>query len=414
MQGENVFDVLKERGFIKQSTDEAALRKALGEASVTCYSGFDPTADSLHLGHLVPIMALAHMQRAGHRSIALVGGGTALVGDPSGKQESRPILPREAVAANARSLESQIGRYVDFNAPGSKAMDNADWLLELKYVEFLRDIGKHFSVNRMLAAEAYRIRIETGLSFLEFNYQILQAYDYLTLFRRENCALQIGGDDQWGNIVAGVDLIRRVEGREVHALTFPLILTASGEKMGKTAAGAVWLDARRTSPYEFYQYWINAADADVERFLALFTFLPMDEVKRLGGREGADLRESKEVLAYEATRLSHGEEEAEKARAASRAAFGAGGDAALMADLPTTEIAASRIAEGLPLVELIAETGLRPSRGEARRLIQGGGFRLNDRKIEDIDAALKPEDVTNGAVLLRAGKKSFHRVIVKE
>ncbi|MBW3624766.1 MAG: tyrosine--tRNA ligase [Armatimonadetes bacterium] len=409
----NVYDILQERGFVQQVTDEDAVRKTLSSGPVTCYCGFDPTAESLHIGSLVPIMALAHMQRAGHRPIALVGGGTALVGDPSGKQESRPILPLEEVRANARALQGQIGRYVDFNAEGVRAMDNADWLLELRYIDFLRDIGRHFSVNRMLVAEAYKIRLETGLSFLEFNYQILQAYDFLVLFRQHGCALQIGGDDQWGNIVAGVDLIRRVEGKESFGLTFPLITTASGQKMGKTASGAVWLSAERTSPYDFYQYWINTEDADVERFLKLFTFLPMEEVRELGRLQDAEIRRAKEVLAYEATKLAHGEAEAAKAREAARAAFGAHDGAASLEHLPTTEVPASAVAEGIPVVELVVQTGLRPSRNEARRLIQQGGLRVNDERVDTLDAVLGNADFPDGTALLRAGKKSYHRVVVK-
>lgn len=297
----HVLDVLQERGFLEQTTGEEEVRELLA-APTTCYIGFDPTASSFHVGHLLPIMALAHMQRAGHRPIALVGGGTAMIGDPSGKTEMRKLLTRDEIEENARGLKAQLARFLDFDR-GAMLLNNADWLLGLNYIEFLRDIGVHFSVNRMLAAESYRQRLETGLNFIEFNYMLLQAYDFLHLFQRYGCRLQMGGNDQWGNIVAGVELIRRVEGAAAHGITFPLLTTASGAKMGKTAQGAVWLDPERTSPYDFYQYWINTEDPDVERFLGLFTFLPMEEVRELGRLEGARIREAKEVLAFEVTKL---------------------------------------------------------------------------------------------------------------
>ena len=411
----NVYDTLKERGFIQQVTDEDAVRQALSAGPVTCYAGFDPTADSLHVGHMVPIMALAHMQRAGHPPIAVIGGGTALVGDPSGKQESRPILPIEQVRANARSIEAQIGRYVEFGSGGTRAVDNADWLLELRYVDFLREIGRHFSVNRMLAAEAYKIRLETGLSFLEFNYQILQAYDFLVIFRQYGCALQIGGDDQWGNIVAGVDLIRRVEGKEAFGLTFPLLTTSSGQKMGKTAGGAVWLSAERTPPYEFYQYWINTDDRDVARFLAYFTFLPMDEVRRLAALEGAAIRDAKETLAFETTRLCHGDAAAEQARAAAKAAFagGGGGDAGALANVPTSNVARARLAAGVGLIDLLVECGLTTSKSEARKLIDQGGASVNGTVVKDFKHVVNEAALAEGSIMLRAGKKRFHRVVAE-
>ena len=321
MEKKTVFDVLKERGFIEQVTDEKRISEIL-EGRVTCYIGFDPTASSFHVGNLVPIMSLAHMQKHGHRPIALVGGGTGLVGDPSGKDEMRQIMTYEEISKNAEAQKRQFSRFLDFSEDRALLLNNADWLTKLNYIDFLRDIGVHFSVNRMLAAESVKIRLETGLSFLEFNYQLLQAYDFWYQFKYYNCLIQMGGSDQWGNIVAGIDLIRRLEGEQAYGITFPLIMTADGRKMGKTEKGAVWLDPEKTSPYEYYQFWINTDDRDVKRFLALFTFLSMEEVEEFGKLEGADLRKAKEKLAFEATKIVHGEEEAEKARTALKSIFG--------------------------------------------------------------------------------------------
>ncbi len=398
----HVLDVLKERGFVEQATDEEALRELL-EGPCTCYIGFDPTAPSFHVGSLVPIMALAHMQRAGHRPIALLGGGTAMIGDPAGKNEMRRLLTREQILENAQGLRAQLARFLDFDR-GALLLDNADWLLDLRYIEFLRDIGIHFSVNRMLAAETYRQRMETGLNFIEFNYMLLQAYDFLHLFRTHGCRVQMGGNDQWGNIVAGVELIRRVEGEAAHGITFPLITTSSGAKMGKTAQGAVWLDPARTSPYDFYQYWINTEDPDVERFLALFTFLPMDRVRELGRLQGAEIREAKEVLAFEVTRLVHGETEARRARDASRALFGGGGD---MSDVPSHVVPRDRLEGGIEAFVLFAEAGLVRSRGEARRLIQQGGAYVNGEPVREFNRLVTAADLREGVILLRAGKKKY-------
>ncbi|MGQ9631791.1 MAG: tyrosine--tRNA ligase [bacterium] len=423
----NVFDVLRDRGFVQQVTDEDAVRQHLSGGRVTCYVGFDPTADSLHAGSLMPIMALAHMQRWGHRPIAIIGGGTAMVGDPSGRTEMRRVLAREEISANAERIRVQLGRYLDLRDGSALILDNADWLLELNYIDFLRDIGRHFSVNRMLSAEAYRIRMETGLSFLEFNYQLLQAYDFLTLYRRYGCTLQMGGDDQWGNILAGVDLVRRVEGAVVHCITFPLLTTAGGEKMGKTARGAVWLDPSKTSPYEFYQYWVNVDDRDVERFLAYFTFLPVGEIRRVREMEGAELNLAKSVLAYEATKITHGEGEARKAWEASAGAFGVRsvpegffpsssiprGVKEDISKVPTTAIPRSRLGEGVKFVDLLVEVGLVASKGEARRLIKQGGAYVNGEGVEDVGAVLRAEDFVDGSLILRAGKKRHHRVILE-
>jgi tyrosyl-tRNA synthetase len=405
----NVFDTLETRGFIQQVTHPEALRQRLAQDRVTFYIGFDPTADSLHIGNLVPIMAMVHMQRAGHRPIAIVGGGTAMVGDPSGKTEMRQVLSPEQIAQNARSLEGQLRRFLAFEGDnGALMLNNVDWLMALGYIEFLRDIGRHFSVNRMLTFETYRQRLQTGLSFLEFNYQLLQAYDFLVLYQRHGCVLQMGGDDQWGNLVAGIDLIRRVAQGEAYAMTFPLLTTASGQKMGKTATGAVWLDAARVSPYEFYQHWVNVDDRDVERFLKIYTLLPLDDIRRLGALQGADIRQAKETLAFEATALAHGIEAARQAQEAARAIFGGDGEAR---GIPETGIPRQRLEAGVAAVELFVETGLAASKSAARRLIQQGGARVNDTRLDSSEALLTTADLHDGMITLRAGKKRYHRVV---
>ena len=378
----NVFDTLQARGFVEQVSDEEGLRARL-EAPLTCYVGYDPTASSLHVGNLFTIMALAHLQRHGHRPIAIVGGGTGMIGDPSGKSEMRQLLTPERIEENLQAIKGQIGRVVDFSEDKALIINNAEWLLELNYIAFLREIGRHFSVNRMLAAESYKMRMETGLSFIEFNYQLLQAYDFLHLYRTHGCVLQMGGNDQWGNILAGVDLIRRLEGAESYALTFPLLTTSSGAKMGKTAKGAVWLDAERMSPYDFYQFWINTADADVDRFLNIYTFLPLEQIAELGRLQGAETRKAKQVLAYEVTQLIHGVDAADKARDASRALFGAGANDA---SVPTTQLTVEEIGEGLDVATLFQKAGLCRSRSEARRLVQQGGAYIDDEKVADLDA----------------------------
>jgi tyrosyl-tRNA synthetase len=402
----DLLDTLRERGFIDQVTEPEEGLRALLAAPTSAYIGFDPTASSLHVGSLVPIMALVHLQRAGHRPVALVGGGTGLVGDPSGKTELRRVMTRDEVSANAEALRAQLARFVDFSGGRALLVNNADWLVPLNYLEFLRDVGRQFSVNRMLAAEAYRVRFESseGLNFLEFNYMLLQAYDYHHLCAGEGCRLQMGGSDQWGNIVAGIDLIRRLGGPPAFGITFPLITTASGAKMGKTAAGAVWLDAARTSPYDYYQFWINTDDRDVGRFLALFTLLPMDEVRALAAPEGADARAAKRRLAFEATGLAHGEAEARKAESASAALFGGGADAAL-GDAPTFDLPAADLAAGIEAFELFHRVGLAKSRGEARRLIEGGGAYVGGRQLAAFNERITAADAAGGRVLLRAGKK---------
>ncbi|MDE0228366.1 MAG: tyrosine--tRNA ligase, partial [Spirochaetaceae bacterium] len=373
--GTDLVAALGRRGLVKQTTGAAALGRLLGERELTFYLGIDPTGPSLHAGHLVGLLAMAHLQRAGHRPVLLIGGGTARVGDPSDKDDMRPLLPVETVARNAALMQRQVGRFIDLQR--TIVVDNAAWLADLGYLDFLRDIGRHFSVNRMLSFEAYRRRLQTGLSFLEFNYLLLQAYDYLVLHRQHGCLLQIGGDDQWANILAGVDLIRRVEQVEAHALTWPLVTTADGRKMGKTAAGALFLDPARVSPYEFYQYWINVPDADVGKLLALLTLLPDGEVAELSRLRDRAIMAAKERLALELTTMVHGAAEAERARATSRALFGAGSAGHSARDsMPTAELAAAELAGGIPLVDLLARSSLCASKSDARRLIQQGGARV--------------------------------------
>jgi tyrosyl-tRNA synthetase len=408
---ENAFDVLRARGFVQQVTHPDVLRQRLGSECLTFYIGYDPTARSLHVGSLLTIMAMATMQRAGHRPLVIVGGGTAMVGDPSGRTEMRQMLSQETIAQNVQALRGQLQRYLSFEGDnGAIIVNNADWLAELKYIDFLRDIGRHFSVNRMLTFEAYKQRLETGLSFLEFNYQLLQAYDFLVLFQRYGCVLQIGGDDQWGNMVAGVDLIRRVADGEAFVMTFPLLATASGQKMGKTAAGAIWLDAELTSPYEFYQFWINVDDRDVQRFLKYYTFLPLEEIARLSALQGAELRQAKEVLAFEVTKLTHGEDAARQARDAAHALFEGTGE---FAGMPETTIPQVRLAAGVAVIDLLVETGLAASKSAARRLIQQGGASLNGTRLAHLEAVVTSADLHDGALLLRAGKKHYHRVVVQ-
>jgi tyrosyl-tRNA synthetase len=403
-----VYDLFVERGFLEQVTDEANLRELL-KRKVTCYIGFDPTASSFHVGNLVPIMSLAHMQRHGHRPIALVGGGTGLVGDPSGKDEMRQIITKEEIRQNAEFQKKQFAHFLDFSGDRALLLNNADWLTKLNYIDFLRDIGVHFSVNRMLATESIKIRLETGLSFIEFNYQLLQAYDFWYLFKHHDCLIQMGGSDQWGNIVAGIDLIRRLEGKQAYGITFPLIMTADGKKMGKTEKGAVWLDPERTSPYEYYQFWINTDDRDVKRFLALFTFLPMEEVERYGDLKGAGIREAKEILAFEATKIVHGEEESKRAMDASRALFSdQGGDEE---SIPTKYMDRKDFIQGIPIFKLFEITSLCSSGSEARRLIEQGGGYINKKRVEKFDLVVKLEDFSEkNEILLRAGKKKFCRI----
>ncbi|MGC4106696.1 MAG: tyrosine--tRNA ligase [Thermomicrobiales bacterium] len=424
-QGMNPVDYLRQRGFIHDLSDEAGLRKAFDEGTVTYYIGFDPTGPSLHAGHMVSIMLLASLQRMGHRPIALGGGGTAMVGDPTGKTVSREIIKLEDLEANLRSITGQLAKYLDFEGdrfaggnPAATLVNNADWLLHLQYIPFLRDIGKHFSVNEMLSLETYKTRIESGngLNFVEFNYRLVQAYDFLHLFREVGCTLQMGGSDQWANITGGVDLIRRADQGKAFALVSPLVTTASGEKMGKTGSGVrVWLDPEQFSPYDYYQYWVNTDDVMVETYLNRFTFLPNDEIAALTSVAGEALREAKRVLAFEATALAHGVDAAEQAEHAAKALFsggGAGGSiTAADASLPTTEIPSAEVAD-LTLADAFVLADLAKGRGEARRLATQGGLSVDDVKVEDVDLPLA--DVLSGrdAVILRAGKKRFKRVAI--
>jgi tyrosyl-tRNA synthetase len=424
----NVIDILKERGFVEQTTHDQELNEYVEQGNRTCYIGFDPTASSLHVGSLIPIMSLAHMQRNGHRPIALVGGGTGMVGDPSGKTEMRKLLTLESLAENAQGIKKQLSHFLDFSEDRALMLNNADWLTKLEYIPFLRDYGRHFSVNRMIKAESYKIRLdsEEGLSFIEFNYMVLQAYDFLELCQRHDCRLQMGGSDQWGNIVAGVELNRRVHQKTVFGVTFPLITTNSGEKMGKTAKGAVWLDSERTSPYDYYQFWVNTDDRDVARFLALFTFLPMQEIRRIESLQGADLNSAKAVLAFEATRLAHGAQEAVKAYQGAVSMFGdrevpvhilpsstlPRGDARLEdISVPQTDMDVDTLKAGIPAFKLFQTVGLAASGGAARRLIDQGGAYVNGQRIDSFDHVISDKDLdADDTIVLRSGKKRFHKI----
>jgi tyrosyl-tRNA synthetase len=403
----SVFEVLQERGFIQQTTHQEPLKELLSKEKVTFYIGFDPTADSLHVGSMLPIMAMAHMQRAGHRPIAILGVGTAMIGDPSGKTEMRKMMTQETIDHNAACFKEQLSRYIDFSNDQALMVSNGDWLLGLNYIEFLREIGSQFSVNRMLTAECFKSRMEKGLSFIEFNYMLLQSYDFLVLSRKFGCKLQMGGDDQWSNILYGADLIRRLEGKEAYGITFPLLTTSSGKKMGKTEAGAVWLDPVKTSPYDFYQYWRNTDDRDVERFLALYTFLPMTEVKRLGALKDQQINEAKKILAFEVTKLTHGEAEAQKAEQAAGALFtGVGNEQMVSAiELPRTELE-----KGLNIIDIVVVAKLAETRSEAKRLIGQGGIALFDQKITDLNRMIDENDFKDGKLTLKKGKKDFQMV----
>ena len=419
----NVYDVLKERGFVEQVTDEDIISERLRDESVSFYIGFDPTATSLHIGSLVPIMAMMHMQKHSHRPIALVGGGTALIGDPSGKTEMRQLMSIEQINNNATGLQKQLSRYLDFSDGKAIMVNNADWLTPIKYIDFLRDIGRHFSVNKMLTAESYRQRMEKGLNFIEFNYMLLQAYDFLHLYSNRNCILQMGGNDQWGNILAGTDLIRRVRGKDSFGVTFPLLTTATGHKMGKTERGTVWLDTDITVPYEYYQYWINIDDADLKKFLPLFTFLPTEEIAEVAHLQDAQLNVAKAILAFETTKITHGEPAAISAWQASAAAFGAksiptdllpsssiprGKLTKDLSAIPAIEKTSAELAVGIPAFKLFVETALCSSSGEARRLIGQGGAHIGEMQLKQFDENINTGHINaDGEILLRKGKKSY-------
>ena len=420
-RGTHLIDYLRSRGYLQDITDEDGLRTLLSNEVVTGYVGFDPTAASLHVGHLLSIMVLGTFQRFGHRPIALAGGGTAMVGDPTGKTATRAVLSPAEIDSNLQNIIKQFDRYMDFsggrfgdNSPAALLVNNADWLLQLKYIEFLRDIGRHFSVNEMLAAETYKVRLEsTGLNFVEFNYRIVQAYDFLHLFRTVGCRLQMGGSDQWGNIVAGVDLIRRVEGAQAFAVVTPLITTSSGEKMGKSEGNSLWLDPAMTTPYDYYQYWINVDDADVRSLLLLYTFLEEERIEELTAGSGEELREAKRVLAYESTRLTHGKDAADEAQGAASRLFSRSRTAdELLSDesIPTVTISRADLPAAATLADLFVKAGLCSSRGDARRMAAQGGLSLGDERLASVDLPIA-DDLS--AALLRAGKKRFMRVTIE-
>ncbi|MGM0396958.1 MAG: tyrosine--tRNA ligase [Bacillota bacterium] len=403
----NVFDVLEERGYIDQATDEEALKELLQKESVAFYIGFDATADSLTLGHFLQIMVMMHMQKAGHRPIALLGGGTTMIGDPSGKTDMRKVLTREMIDYNASRFKDQLSRFIDFSEGKAFMVNNADWLMDLNFVDFMREIGVHFSVNRMLTFDCYKNRLEKGLTFFEFGYMLMQSYDFLHLYRILDCKLQLGGSDQWSNILGGYELVRKIEQDKVFGMTFKLLTTASGTKMGKTEKGTIWLDKEKTPPYELFQYLRNVDDRDVEKFLALLTFLPLEEVKKLGALEGAEINKAKEVLAFEVTRMIHGQEEADKALEAAKALFADGADES---GIPSTEMDENIFKEGIGILDLMRELGMIKSNSEGRRLVQQGGISIDGEKVEEIDKIVYLHDFKDGTILIKKGKKIYHQV----
>lgn len=406
----SVYDILNERGYIEQITHEDEVKELLNKESVTFYIGFDPTADSLHIGHFIQLMVMMHMQKAGHRPIALLGAGTAKVGDPSGKTDMRKMLDFSILDENAEKFRAQMGKYLVLDGEKGILDNNANWLDNLNYIQFLRVIGSKFSVNRMLEAECFKSRLEKGLSFLEFNYMLMQAYDFLELYQRYNCKMQFGGNDQWSNIIAGVNLVRKMEQEQVYGLTFKLLTTSEGKKMGKTEAGAIWINPDKTPPYDLYQYFRNVDDADVENCLSLLTFLPMEEVRRLGNLEGAEINKAKDILAFEITKIVHGESEALKAQDAAKALFGGGKDSA---NIPSTELAKARFDDGVALLDLLIEVELFKSKGEAKRMIKQNGVAIEGEKVKDFNQVLESGDFVEGKLLLQKGKKVYHQIILK-
>ncbi len=405
---ENVFDILKERGLIAQTTHEDEIRELLGREKVTFYIGFDPTADSLHVGHFLQMVVMRHMQNAGHRPIALVGGGTAMVGDPSGRTDMRQMMTVETINYNCERFKKQLSCIVDFSEDKAIMVNNADWLRGLNYIEFLRDIGSCFSVNEMLRAKCFQTRLEKGLSFLEFNYMLMQSYDFLELNKKYGCKIELGGDDQWSNILGGIDLVRRKENKQVYGMTFTLLTTSDGKKMGKTAKGALWLDPEKVSPYEFYQYWRNVDDADVVRLLKMITFVPMDEIREMEKWEGAELNKAKVRLAYEVTKLVHGEENANSAKATAEGIFGG----AEGGEMPNTVLSASELSDETPLLDLMLLAKLIPSKGEGRRLVQQGGVSVDGEKVSDPAKTIEKSLLLNG-IVIKKGKKVFHKVVAE-
>lgn len=403
-----LYENLKERGLIAQVTNEDKVRELINNDKVKFYIGFDPTADSLHVGHFVQIMVMAHMQKAGHIPIALFGGGTGMIGDPSGKSDMRKMLSREVIDHNIECFKKQMSCLVDFSEDKAIMVNNADWLLNLNYIDFLRNVGVHFSVNKMLSAECYKQRMEKGLTFFELNYMVMQSYDFLVLNRKYNCCLEIGGDDQWSNIIGGVNLIRKMEAKEAYGMTFTLLTTSDGRKMGKTEGGAVWLDPEKTSPYDFYQYWRNVDDADVIRCLKILTFIPMSEINKLAELSGSEINKAKEILAFEVTKLIHGENEAVKAQSAAKALFSSNSNTD---DMPTTKISKNEFNnEGISIIDVLNITKLVSSKGEARRLIDQGGISIDGNKIKSITYKIQLSDFSGEYIILKKGKKVYHKI----
>ena len=405
-----IFDELKARGLLAQLTDEEEIKELINNGKATFYIGFDPTADSLHVGHFMALCLMKRLQMAGNKPIALIGGGTAMIGDPSGRSDMRTMMTKETIAHNVECFKKQMSRFIDFSEGKALLVNNADWLLDLNYVELLRDVGAHFSVNRMLTAECYKQRMEKGLSFLEFNYMIMQSYDFLSLFQNYGCNMQFGGDDQWSNMLGGTELIRRKLGKDAYAMTITLLLNSEGKKMGKTQKGAVWLDPNKTSPFEFYQYWRNVGDADVLKCIRMLTFLPLEEIEKMDSWEGSQLNQAKEILAYELTKLVHGEEEAEKAQASARALFSAGN----AENMPTFELTDEDFMDGkIDILGVVAKAGLTASRSEARRAVEQGGVTVNGEKVTDIKACYEKDAFAGEGMIVKRGKKNFKRVVVK-
>ena len=407
---DNVFDVLKERGLIAQTTHDDEIRELLGKEKVTFYIGFDPTADSLHVGHFLQMVVMRHMQNYGHRPIALVGGGTGHIGDPSGRTDMRKLMTKEMIDYNCECFKKQLSKVIDFSDGKAIMVNNADWLLDLNYVEFIRDIGSCFSVNQMLQAECFKQRLEKGLSFLEFNYMLMQSYDFLMLSRKYNCKIELGGDDQWSNILGGLDLCRRKDRKQVYGMTFTLLTNSEGKKMGKTASGAVWLDPTKTTPFDFYQYWRNVDDSDVIKCLKLLTFIPMEEIRKYEKLQGSELNAVKEILAYEVTKLVHGEEEAKRVQEAARAVFSGGG---YDENMPQAVIEAGTLENGIGILDLLSSVKMIPSKGEGRRLVQQGGISINGEKVTAIDFVVAKELFEDGKIIVKKGKKSFLKIIVE-
>lgn len=404
---ENVFDTLKARGLIAQTTHEDEIRKLLGEKKITFYIGFDPTADSLHIGHFMQLIVMKHMQNAGHRPIILLGGGTTMVGDPTGKTDMRPMITQDIISHNADNFKKQMSKFIDFSDGKALMVNNADWLLDLNYVEFLREIGVHFSVNRMLTAECFKTRMEKGLTFLEFNYMLMQGYDFYKLNKEYDCLMEFGGDDQWANILGGIELIRRKEGKQAYGMTFTLLTTSEGKKMGKTEKGALWLDPERVSPYEFYQYWRNVDDKDVIRLLKLVTFIPLEQIAEYEKLEGQELNKVKCLLAYEVTKMVHGEDAAKKANDAAMAIFSGGSDTT---NMPSAEVSSSDIQSGVNVLDLLLTLKLVPSKSEARRLVQQNGLAINGDKVTEVDAVINSDFFKDGKMIIKKGKKTFLKV----